>query len=130
MVQPSRIIFAASLLLITVATDAIARPLKPEEEARIRPAGKAVDCLPLRAIRATRVRDDQTIDFYVGGNKVYRNRLPYSCPQLGFEEKFSYKTSLSELCSVDIITVLTSPGLTPGASCGLGKFQPISGAPR
>ena len=81
-------------------------------------------------IRETRVRNDRTIDFYANGGKVYRNVLPYSCPSLGFEERFSYKTSLSQLCSTDIITVLTSPGIKRGASCGLGKFQPVTGAPR
>jgi hypothetical protein len=109
---------------------ASARPLKPAQEALIKPVGKPVSCVQLNHIRETRVRDDKTIDFYMQGQKVYRNRLPHSCPQLGFEEKFSYKTSLSQLCSTDIITVLTSPGLSTAASCGLGEFQPVTGAPR
>ena len=73
------------------------------------------------------MRDDSTIDFYMRGSKIYRNTLPNSCPQLGFEEAFSYATSLSQLCSVDIITVLTArrrPACR-GASCGLGQFQPV-----
>jgi len=121
---------AIALMAAALGMTADARPLKPEQEAKIKPDGKPVDCVPLRSIQNTRVRDDRTIDFYMNGNKVYRNVLPQSCPQLGFEEKFSYKTSLSQLCSVDIITVLQSPPLSRGASCGLGKFQPISGAPR
>jgi hypothetical protein len=126
----------ASLALLGLAAVASgpagARPLKPEQEARIRPVGKAESCIPLTRIRETRVRDDQTIDFYTLGGRVYRNRLPHSCPQLGFEEKFLYKTSLSHLCSTDIITVLVSggPGTSRGASCGLGQFQPVTGAPR
>ena len=125
-----KLMFIASLALLAGAT-ATARPLKPEQEAKIKLAGKPVSCVQLRSIRETRVRDDSTIDFYMNGGKVYRNRLPHSCPQLGFEEKFLYKTSLSQLCNVDIITVLTNgPGLSRGASCGLGEFQPITGAPR
>lgn len=90
------------------------------------PIGKPVDCIQLSAIRSTNVRDDRTIDFILNGNKVYRNTLPNSCPSLGFEKRFLYKTSLSQLCSVDIITVLyQTAGLQPGASCGLGKFQPM-----
>jgi hypothetical protein len=107
-----------------------ARSLKPEQEAQIKNAGKAVSCVQLNGIESTRVRDDSTIDFYMNGHKVYRNRLPNSCPQLGFEERFAFKTSLSELCSTDIITVLMSPGISRGASCGLGQFQPVTGAPR
>ena len=110
---------------------AMARPLKPEQKAKIKPAGKPESCIPLHRIRETRVRSDSVIDFYTLGGKVYRNTLPHSCPSLGFEEKFLYKTSLSQLCSTDIITVLRSGGdLMPGASCGLGQFQPVTGAPR
>ena len=114
----------ATLTLAGVA-DARTRGVPPAT-----PAGKAEDCIPLQSIRETRVRDDKTIDFYMRGGKVYRNVLPGTCPQLGFEERFAYQTSLSRLCSTDIITVLLMPNTTRGASCGLGKFQPVTGAPR
>ena len=91
------------------------------------PDGKPESCIPLHQIRETRVHGDRTIDFIVNNRKVYRNTLPYACPSLGFEEKFSYSTSLSQLCSTDIITVLySSPDLSRGASCGLGQFQPVT----
>jgi hypothetical protein len=89
------------------------------------PDGKPVSCVQLSQIRSTSVHGDSTIDFHMAGGKVYRNTLPMSCPSLGFEERFAYKTSLSQLCSVDIITVLQSPGISPGPSCGLGEFQPV-----
>ncbi|WP_150291785.1 hypothetical protein [Sphingobium estronivorans] len=90
------------------------------------PVGKPVDCVQITSIRSTDVRDDRTIDFIMNGRQVYRNTLPDSCPSLGFEKRFMYKTSLSQLCSVDIITVLyQTNGLQRGASCGLGKFQPM-----
>ncbi|MBA3897648.1 MAG: hypothetical protein H0X36_11075 [Sphingomonadaceae bacterium] len=94
------------------------------------PTGKPVDCVQLRQIRETRVHGDSTIDFHMLGGQVYRNTLPNSCPSLGFEERFAYKTSLSELCSVDTITVLYSSPLQQGATCGLGKFQPVQLAHR
>jgi len=121
---------AAALLVAALGISADARPLKPEQEAMIKPAGKPVDCISIRSIQSSRVRDDRTIDFYMAGRKVYRNRLPYSCSRLGFEEKFAFATSMSRLCSVDTITVLSSPPMGSGPTCGLGKFQPISGAPR
>lgn len=93
--------------------------------AEARPAGEAKDCIQLTSIRETRVRSDNVIDFIMQGGKVFRNTLPHSCPQLGFEERILYKTSLSRLCSVDTVTVLQSPGITRGATCGLGPFQPI-----
>jgi hypothetical protein len=92
-----------------------------------KPAGEAVSCLQLTQIRESRVRSDSVIDFRTTGGKWYRNTLPNSCPSLGFEERFSYKTSTNQLCSVDIVRVLHSYGgqLQEGAGCGLGKFQPV-----
>ncbi len=88
--------------------------------------GEAVSCVQLQNIRETKVVDDSTIDFVMRDGKYYRNNLPNSCPQLGFERAFSYSTSISQLCSVDIITVLQQGGgIRRGASCGLGKFTPI-----
>ena len=64
----------------------------------------------------------------MNGKVSYRNVLPQSCPELGFERAFSYETSLSQLCSTDIITVFRNgSALHRGASCGLGQFQPVTG---
>jgi hypothetical protein len=119
------LIVTASLLIggAGVAVAKRDRDVPPEAKE----VGKALSCVPLRQIRETRVYGDQTIDFRMLGGKTYRNKLPYNCPQLGFEERFSYKTSLSVLCSTDIITVLNTSGgdLNRGASCGLGEFQPV-----
>ncbi|MEG3125819.1 hypothetical protein [Sphingomonas sp. GB1N7] len=90
------------------------------------PAGKPESCLSIPRIRATHVHGDRVIDFETTGGKVYRNTLPNSCPGLGFREAFAYETSLSQLCSVDIITVIENPPVSRGASCGLGQFQPVT----
>lgn len=87
--------------------------------------GAPKDCVPLQQISATHVRSDRVIDFEMVGRTYYRNVLPAPCSQLGFEQRFAYATSLSQLCAVDTITVLMSPGLMRGATCGLGSFQPI-----
>jgi hypothetical protein len=122
----TRIILTAALLTAVAALPATAARKKDAPVAT--PNGEAINCLSTIQIRETRVRDDSTIDFYTNGGKVYRNTLPYSCPGLGAREGFSYSTSTSQLCSVDIITVLRQFGGTPqrGASCGLGKFQPVT----
>ena len=118
-------------LLLALSAAAGAEAARTREVPPATPAGSPVDCIQRNRIRETRVRDDRTIDFYMIGNKVYRNRLPQSCPQLGFEQSFGYKTALDQLCSVDIITVLRRTGrLEPGASCGLGSFQPVTGVGR
>jgi hypothetical protein len=118
-----------SLILATVigasllAGPAIAKRDRSVPEATL--TGAPVSCISLHQIRESRVRSDSVIDFRTGGNKWYRNTLPHSCPSLGFEERYMYQTSLSQLCSVDVITVLYSSPMMRGASCGLGKFQPV-----
>lgn len=90
------------------------------------PAGEPRTCIPLRAIRESLVRSDRVIDFRTGGDRYYRVTLPQGCPGLGFERRFSYATSLSQLCSNDIITVLYQAPMMRGASCGLAPFQPVT----
>lgn len=96
---------------------------------QVRKVGAPVSCVPIARIQESRVINDRIIDFHMGGRKVLRNELPHSCPGLEFEKAFTYATSLSQLCSTDIITVIhQGGGLWRGASCGLGQFQPVEGA--
>lgn len=90
------------------------------------PIGPAEACVQTNRIRQTKVYSDRVIDFEMNDGRVYRNVLPQSCPRLGFEERFAYKTQIGQLCSVDTITVFdTSPGMV-GPTCGLGEFQPVT----
>ena len=115
------LLIATALLSVAAVADA-----KPRDIPAATPIGEPVNCLQTIQIRETRVRSDSVIDFFTSGGKVYRNTLPNSCPSLGFEQRFGYTTSIPQLCNVDIITVLyASPGLSRGASCGLGIFQPV-----
>jgi hypothetical protein len=85
------------------------------------------NCVDLLRIDHTEVVDNDTLLFYMRNGRVYRNELRHSCPTLGFEERFMYRTALTQLCDVDVITVLQDVGFgfMPTASCGLGKFEPI-----
>ncbi len=93
----------------------------------VRTIGEPKSCVTRWQIRSTDVIDDQTIDFRMNNGDIYRNRLPHRCSGLGFEEAFSYETSTSQLCSVDIIKVIdnTAGRLDTRGACGLGKFQQI-----
>lgn len=99
-----------------------------EDDAAEEAADGAIRCIDTRRISRTHVVDDQTILFYMRGGPVYVNNLPRKCPSLRREKKFSYRTSISRLCDVDMITVLydAGTGLSRGPSCGLGRFNPIS----
>lgn len=89
------------------------------------PTGPARTCVPISQLRESIVRSDRVIDFRVRGDRYYRVTLPQACPGLNFERRFSYGTSLSQLCAQDIITVLMQAPPMRGASCGLAPFQPV-----
>ncbi|HMS19306.1 DUF6491 family protein [uncultured Sphingorhabdus sp.] len=122
---------ATTIAIGGVATSAVSGGSVSERRAKAlaayEPSGEPVSCITLSQVRSSKVIDDRTIDFKMAGGKVYRNTLPHSCPSLGFEQRFSYRTSLNQLCNVDTIRVLQSfgSGLHEGAGCGLGKFQPM-----
>jgi hypothetical protein len=85
-------------------------------------------CISITRIDRTHVLDDQRILFYMRGKDVYLNQLPRSCGGLASQGRFSYRTSMSQLCRLDMITVLNTVGggLMRGATCGLGYFIPVT----
>lgn len=125
---------AIRLALLALTSVALAACTPYDRDARYdasrvpaaRIVGEPVSCIPLFNARDSKVRDDRTIDFMRTSREGWRNTLPNSCPGLASQNGFTYQTSLSQLCSVDIIYVLeTAGGLRRGAGCGLGKFVPI-----
>jgi hypothetical protein len=118
----------AACALLALAGPAAARDRNAVPAAT--PAGKPVDCIQLSQLRESQVRSDRVIDFRTNANRYYRVTLPQACPSLGFERRFAYATSLNQLCSTDIITVLYQSPVQRGASCGLAPFQPVTLAKR
>lgn len=85
-------------------------------------------CLGLLQIDNIEYKDNRNIVFKMVNGDYYVNQLPYSCPNLSMNNAIMYKTSLNELCNLDIITVLDTigGGYEQVGACGLGKFKPIS----
>ncbi|MBN7797409.1 DUF6491 family protein [Parahaliea mediterranea] len=90
--------------------------------------GGSRNCVQLNRIARTEVVDERTIVFHMNGGDLYANRLPRRCPGLRRDKTIMYKTSMNQLCNVDLITVLDDMGFgfTRGATCGLGSFVPIN----
>jgi len=88
------------------------------------------NCVITSRIDQTDAIDDQNIIFRMRGNKVYRNTLPRTCPNLQRENRIAYETRTSQLCNIDMITVLEpyGVGFRPGFTCRLGQFVPLSPA--
>ncbi len=59
----------------------------------------------------------------IHGMKLY-NQIQTSTAPISI----MYKTSMSQLCELDMITVLNNMGFgfMQGATCGLGKFYPMN----
>lgn len=91
------------------------------------PDEKPVHCLSLKRIKNTEVLGDSHILFRTLDGKNYVNVLNHACPGLKRNETIMYRTSIGQLCDLDIVTVLDNVGFgfMPGASCGLGNFRPI-----
>ena len=133
MTKLSTIIFATGAALLATACNQVQRPAPVDlaDDTSIRVTGPAQNCIQLTGIRNTDVIDDYTVDF-MSGSKTYRNRLPNRCPGLSVADSFTYETSQSQLCNVDIIYPLRNYGgdIQRGAACGLGEFTPIERADR
>lgn len=118
---------AISFALVTslVATLVSLAPVNASGEEH---KSEAEHCLSLSTIDRTDVVSDRGILFYTRSGDIYLNKLPHRCPGLAFEKSFMYRTSVGQLCDLDIITVLDDIGfgLTSGVSCGLGQFYPVS----
>jgi len=91
-------------------------------EKKYQPTGVIKSCVSVRNLRNSRIIDDNTIFFSGIGKKGYMIRLPRRCNRLAYEERFSYSSSIGQLCKNDFITVLNSMG-TALNSCGLGQFE-------
>src|SRR5262245_19065246 len=87
-------------------------------------------CVITSRIDQTDAIDDQNIIFRMRGKSVYRNTLPKACPNLQRENRIAYETRSSQLCNIDLITVLEPYGVgyRPGFTCRLGQFVPLSPA--
>lgn len=125
MIRMTATIIAASAIAACAPVEDDAEFVSKAPAAKV--LGESKSCIQLSSIRNSVVHDDRTIDFKMSGGKVFRNTLPRKCSGLGFEEAFSYETSLGQLCNTDIIYVLDQTGgsVSRGAGCGLGKFTPI-----
>lgn len=112
---------------IGLASTGLAVTYANEKAPEVRTVGEPKNCVSTYKIRSTKIINDSTIDFRMAGGKTYRNSLPNSCPGLRRDDAFSYRTSTSQLCNVDIIRVVENYGgrLQEGVGCGLGKFQEI-----
>lgn len=87
-------------------------------------------CVRLNRLDRTEVIDNRRIAFFFRNGDIYLNRLDRECLNLDRGRPFSYRTSNGQICDVDTITIVEDFGFgfSPGATCSLGTFLPVSEA--
>lgn len=99
-----------------------------QDQPTVEAGSESERCISRKLIDRTEVLDDSNILFYMRTGVIYRNVLPHACPGLAYEDSFMYRTSVGQICDIDIVTVLNNAGwgYTPGITCGLGRFYPVT----
>ncbi len=124
-----RIEFSLSAILFCflAAGVSVAQDDTGDEEARERDMDDK-QCVRVQDIENIDIVDARTLIFHMRNDEVYQNDLPHACPGLKRNDTLMYRSSVGQLCNIDIVTVLEDWGFgfAPGASCGLGMFHPIT----
>ena len=112
---------AVQLLLLGIAAPAFAQDDEGERNM------EATHCVRIASIDDIRILNDRTLLFEMRAGESYRNDLPRNCPGLDENDTLMYRSTVGQLCNIDIITVLDDWGFgfAPGVSCGLGMFHPV-----
>ncbi|AUW60386.1 hypothetical protein C1T17_16560 [Sphingobium sp. SCG-1] len=88
-----------------------------------RVAGKPVNCINLRDIRSSRIIDRTAIIYETTNNTLYVNR-PSGANFLDSSAALVTRTSISQLCNVDIVRLYDTTARMERGSVSLGDFVP------
>ena len=88
-----------------------------------RSAGPTTDCVAHRDLGSSRVAGDAIL-FNGRGRTLYVNRPAGGCPALRDGNAIVTRTSSSQLCRGDIVTILDPVSRVEYAGCALGEFTP------
>lgn len=115
---------AYALLLVA---GALCVPVSATEPAQST-APQVEKCLSIVRIDQSKIVDSRHMLFTTADRRMYLNTLPRDCPGMHPGDTYMFSTALSQLCNVDIITILNPAGVgfLRGPSCGLGMFEPVT----
>jgi hypothetical protein len=126
-------IAAVSLALASTApalADTKPSPRQVKAEAALakeladRVAGPPVKCIPLHAIRSSRIIDGTAIVYEGAGGVIYVNRPRSGARTLDRNDVLVTKTHTGDLCSIDIVTLFDATSRMQTGFVGLGDFVP------
>jgi hypothetical protein len=88
------------------------------------PAGPPLSCVNLRQLHGNRSAGDGAIVFRASGGRLYVNRPAAGCPQMQFGRHLQFRTTGSQICRGEIVTVVEPSFGGDFGSCVLGDFEP------
>jgi hypothetical protein len=87
-------------------------------------SGPALSCVNQRDLGGNRSVGEDAIIFGGRGSTLYVNRPAGGCPELDFGRALVVRTTGSQLCRGEIVTVLDPVSGMEFGGCGLGEFTP------
>lgn len=118
-----------TLLAGTLMLGGVAQAAPQDHEAELaralqgRVAGEPVQCIDLHRIRSSRIITDTAI-IYDAGNVLYVNRPENGANQLNQWDTMVTRTSTSQLCNVDTVTMVDQASRSFTGVVFLGDFVP------
>jgi len=125
------IVAALSAAGCTAADEDVEADLSAASEASLseqlrgyEPAGPPLSCVPLRQLHGNKSAGEGAIVFSAAGGRRYVNRPSAGCPQMQFGRHLQFRTSGSQICRGEIVTVVEPSFGGDFGSCVLGDFEP------
>ena len=127
-------LLGASLLAATAMPAVAAAPRDGEAELAKaitgRTAGKPVDCIYLRDIRASKIIDKTAIVYEMNNGVIYVNRPRSGASSLDWTNVMITDTHSSQLCSIDTVKLYDTGVRMSTGWVGLGDFVPYPRPPK
>ncbi len=116
----AKISMSAMIAALMIAGPAFAEDAPGTPAGYVR-TGETSDCLRLASIQSSQILNERQILFTVAGGAWLQE--PKNCTPLRKHYALSYTTSMSGLCTTDMITLID--GATPGSIVGSCSFEPF-----
>ena len=122
-------LLAASALLATAGQAQASKPRDTPEQKLAkaiegRTPGKPVNCINSRDIRSTQIINGTAILYTSNNGTIYVNRPESGASFLRNGDALVTRTSISQLCNVDIVRLFDTASRFERGSIGLGEFVP------
>ena len=95
-----------------------------------RRTGEPVTCVNSRDLQGNRSIGEEAIVFEGPGRRIWINRPAAGCPALTDSRALRVRTTSTQLCRGDIVTVFDPVSGIEYGGCGLGDFTPYERNPR